>query len=168
MLDIDIRSNIFFAFKTSSRHVFKTCWRCLQRNNFSSSNMSWRCFEAQKMFAGIKCNLTIKVLNFHLPSDLHYVKFSLYNSYKHKIITGISRWVTFNSIFKWLEKLKDIKRNIQKISTTVMINLWFERKQAIFTLSGSGFFCSKNSLHSIKWEFLCARIFNMYIIKIIS
>ena len=56
------------VFKTYSKHVFKTYSRRLQRNNFSSSKTSWRCFqdvlrdlfktswrrlEDQQMFVGV-------------------------------------------------------------------------------------------------------------------
>ena len=46
LLDTDIPSKKFVClhnvFKTSSRHVLKTSWRRLQRNNFSSSKTSSR------------------------------------------------------------------------------------------------------------------------------
>ena len=46
LLDTDISSKHFVCLhdilKTSSRYVFKTLWRRLQLNNFSSSKTSWR------------------------------------------------------------------------------------------------------------------------------
>ena len=49
LLDRDIPSKHFVCLqdvlKTSSRHVFKTSWRRLQRNNFSSSKTSSRRLE---------------------------------------------------------------------------------------------------------------------------
>ena len=49
LLDTDISNKHFVCFqdvlKTSSRHVFKTSWRRLQRNNFLSSKTSSRSFE---------------------------------------------------------------------------------------------------------------------------
>ena len=40
-------------FKRSSRHVFKTSSRRLQRNNFSSSKTSWRRLQDQQMFCWV-------------------------------------------------------------------------------------------------------------------
>ena len=52
-LDTDIPSKYFFClhnvFNTSSRHVFKTSWRRLQRNNFWSSKTSSRCLGRRKI-----------------------------------------------------------------------------------------------------------------------
>ena len=46
LLDTDIFSKHYVCLldvlQISSRHVFKTPWRRLQRNNFSSSKTSWR------------------------------------------------------------------------------------------------------------------------------